>query len=70
MKEFVQQLDRWNFRCCAVYLLDSQFLLDTPKFFSGILSALSLMVTLEVPHVNIMSKVDLLTPSEKADIEK
>jgi hypothetical protein len=59
-----------NFRVCGVFLLDSQFLLDRSKFFSGILAALSVMVTLEIPHLNIMTKVDLLSKKEKEELEK
>ena len=70
MRQFVEQLERWNFRTCAVFLLDSQFLIDSAKYFSGVLAALSVMVTLEVPHVNVMSKVDLLSEEEKNGLEK
>ena len=70
MRQLVEQLEKWNFRTCAVFLLDSQFLLDSSKFFSGVLAALSVMVTLEIPHVNIMSKVDLLNKEEKENLEK
>ena len=48
-----------------MYLLDAQFLDDPSKYFSGVLSALSAMITLEVPHVNVMSKMDLLGDSRK-----
>lgn len=65
MRQLVQQLEKWNFRVCCVFLLDAQFLVDTPKFFSGVLAALSVMVTLEIPHVNVMTKVDLLSSADK-----
>ena len=45
---------------CATYLLESTFIVDPAKFFAGTLSAMSAMVMLELPHVNIMSKVDLI----------
>lgn len=70
MRQFVEQLERWNFRVCGIFLLDSQFLIDTPKFFSGVLSALSVMVTLEISHVNLMTKVDLLSQKDKDQLEK
>ncbi|SGY23684.1 BQ5605_C019g08968 [Microbotryum silenes-dioicae] len=44
----------------SVYLLESQFMEDTAKYFSGVLSAMSCMVGLEVPSVNVMSKMDLV----------
>ena len=45
---------------CATYLLEATFIVDRAKFFAGTLSAMSSMVMLELPHVNIMSKVDLV----------
>ena len=44
---------------CATYLLESTFMVDRAKFFAGTLSAMSAMIMLEVPHVNILSKMDL-----------
>ena len=49
-----------NVSLCATYLLESTFVVDRAKFFAGTLSAMSAMVMLELPHVNIMSKVDLI----------
>ena len=43
-----------------MYCVDSQFMTDAPKYVAGSLQALSTMVTLEVPHVNLLTKVDLL----------
>ncbi|KAF2661815.1 ATP binding family protein-like protein [Lophiostoma macrostomum CBS 122681] len=45
---------------CAAYLLESTFVMDRPKFFAGTLSAMSAMLMLEMPHVNILSKMDLV----------
>jgi len=59
----VQNLSRIGIRTCAVYLLESQFMEDRYKFFSGVLSAMSAMVNLEIPWINIMSKMDLVTES-------
>uniref|UniRef100_A0A8C8YL44 GPN-loop GTPase 3 n=1 Tax=Prolemur simus TaxID=1328070 RepID=A0A8C8YL44_PROSS len=40
------------------------------QFISGILAALSAMVSLEIPQVNIMTKMDLLSKKAKKEIEK
>jgi len=45
---------------CAAYLLEATFVVDKAKFFAGTLSAMSAMVMLEVPHINILSKMDLV----------
>ena len=70
MRQIVDQLQRWNFRLCGIFLLDSQFLIETSKFLAGVMTALSAMVTLELPHVNVLSKMDLLDKKAKKEIEK
>ncbi|KAF7301331.1 GPN-loop GTPase 3 [Mycena indigotica] len=57
----VQNLTKMGIRTSAVYLIESQFMEDKYKFFSGVLSAMSAMVNLEIPWINIMSKMDLVT---------
>jgi len=57
----VQNLTRMGIRVCATYLIESQFMEDRYKFFSGVLSAMSAMVNLEIPWINVMSKMDLVT---------
>ncbi|KAG9881889.1 hypothetical protein KCV05_g4920, partial [Aureobasidium melanogenum] len=49
-----------NVNLCAAYLLEATFVVDRAKFFAGTLSAMSAMLMLEVPHVNILSKMDLV----------
>lgn len=49
-----------NFNLCATYLLEAPFVVDRLKFFLGALSAMSAMILLELPHINILSKVDLV----------
>lgn len=66
MKQLVETLHSWDFSVCGVFLMDAQFLIDAAKFFSGAMSALSAMVQLEVPFVNVLSKMDLLS-KESAD---
>jgi len=49
-----------QFSLAASYLLESTFVIDKSKFFAGTLSAMSAMIMLEIPHINIMSKMDLV----------
>ncbi|TKA30331.1 GPN-loop GTPase 3 [Salinomyces thailandicus] len=49
-----------NISMCAAYLLESTFIVDRAKFFAGTLSAMSAMLMMELPHVNILSKMDLV----------
>ncbi|XP_076435155.1 GPN-loop GTPase 3-like [Babylonia areolata] len=70
MRQLVERLQQWNFRLCGVFLLDAQFLIEPSKFVSGMMTALSAMVSLEVPHVNVMSKLDLLSKKDKKGLER
>ncbi|NP_001335410.1 GPN-loop GTPase 3-like protein isoform X1 [Solanum lycopersicum] len=67
LKNFVEHLRRTNFNVCVVYLLDSQFITDVTKFISGCMASLSAMVQLELPHVNILSKMDLVTNKKEVE---
>ena len=70
MRQLADKLQNWNFRLCGVFLLDAQFLLEPSKFVSGMMTALSTMVNLELPHVNIMSKLDLLSKKDKKQLDR
>lgn len=70
MKKFTDELARLDFRTCAVFLLDSHFATDTAKFFSGVLVALSTVINLEVPSVNVLTKCDLLNEKQKKQLDQ
>ncbi|XP_076811111.1 GPN-loop GTPase 3-like [Clavelina lepadiformis] len=70
MRQLADTLQSWDFRVCAVFLVDSQFLGDPSKYISGVLSSLSCMVNLEIPHVSIMTKLDILPRSSKREVRK
>lgn len=55
---FLSRAGPLNIAMCAAYLLESTFVVDKAKFFAGTLSAMSAMIMLEMPHVNILSKMD------------
>lgn len=69
MKQLTQALLSWNFRLCAVFLLDSHFMIDGGKFISGSTLALTIMTNLELPHVNVLSKIDLLSGQTKKKLD-
>ncbi|XP_075424313.1 GPN-loop GTPase 3 [Ascaphus truei] len=70
IKHLVEQLQQWEFRVCGVFLVDSQFMVESFKFVSGIMAALSTMASLEIPQCNIMTKMDLLSKKAKKEIER
>jgi GPN-loop GTPase len=45
-------------------------MIDGAKFLSGTTAALSVMVNLQIPHVNILTKVDLLSKSARREMDK
>ncbi|KAI0869263.1 GPN-loop GTPase 3 like protein [Hypoxylon argillaceum] len=57
---FLTRAGSLDIRMCAAYLLEATFVVDRAKFFAGTLSAMSAMIMLEVPHINILSKMDLV----------
>ncbi|CEJ58895.1 Putative ATP binding protein [Penicillium brasilianum] len=58
LTQFLSRQGPLNINLCAAYLLESTFVVDKAKFFAGTLSAMSAMLMLEIPHVNILSKMD------------
>ncbi|GBF90441.1 hypothetical protein Rsub_03437 [Raphidocelis subcapitata] len=44
---------------CAVYCLDCHFVTEAPKYIAGAMQALAAMVKLELPHINLLTKMDL-----------
>ena len=60
MKTIVDALRSWDYAVCGLYLIDSHFMSDSGKFISGALMCLSAMLQLELPHLNILTKMDLI----------
>lgn len=68
MRDIVDTLQNSDFRIAGVYCIDVNFIEDGTKFLSGGLAALAGMMNLELPHINILTKCDLL--HENADVDK
>ena len=60
MGSLVKVLKTTGFSLCAVYCLDCTFLSDASKFISASLMALATMQSLSLPHLNILTKCDLV----------
>ncbi|RYP71841.1 hypothetical protein DL771_004553 [Monosporascus sp. 5C6A] len=68
---FLTRSGALDIRLCAAYLLEATFVVDRAKFFAGTLSAMSAMVMLEIPHINILSKMDLVKDQvRKKDLKR
>eukprot|EP01107_Rhizomastix_libera_P001444 TRINITY_DN12321_c0_g1_i1.p1 TRINITY_DN12321_c0_g1~~TRINITY_DN12321_c0_g1_i1.p1 ORF type:complete len:279 (-),score=84.88 TRINITY_DN12321_c0_g1_i1:7-843(-) len=68
---FVNFLKGEGYSIVGTYLLDSHFITEAGKYISGVLACLSAMVRLEIPHVNVLTKMDLCGVKEDSEeIEK
>ncbi|KAK9504697.1 hypothetical protein O3M35_010967 [Rhynocoris fuscipes] len=61
MKAIMQKLQAAGFSLCAVCLVDSHYCSDPGKFISALLLTLSTMLHMELPHINVLSKIDLMS---------
>ncbi|CAN1135659.1 GPN-loop GTPase QQT1 [Linum perenne] len=53
-------IKKLNLRLTAVHLVDAHLCSDPSKYISGLLLSLSTMIHLELPHINVLSKIDLI----------
>ncbi|CAM4702607.1 hypothetical protein PO909_009602 [Leuciscus waleckii] len=60
VKNIFAKLSKWNFRLTSVHLVDSHYCTDPAKFISVLCTSLSTMLQVELPHVNVLSKMDLI----------
>ncbi|XP_042297020.1 GPN-loop GTPase 2 isoform X2 [Sceloporus undulatus] len=60
LRNIFAQLAKWNFRLAAVHLVDSHYCTDPGKFISVLCTSLSTMLHVELPHINVLSKMDLI----------
>ena len=49
-----------NLQLCAVHLIDSHHCSDAGKFIAALILSLNAMLKIGLPHVNLLTKVDLL----------
>ena len=54
----------------GIFLLDCQFIGDIGKFFGGAITAMCCMFSLELPHFNILTKIDLIRHLPYSVLEK
>merc|ERR1719393_818646 len=66
MTKITQQLVKaLDLRLTAVHLIDSTLCLDAYRYISAVLVSLSAMMQMELPHVNVLSKIDTLSAHGK-----
>ncbi|KAJ8920018.1 hypothetical protein NQ315_006549 [Exocentrus adspersus] len=60
IKNIFAKLEKLSYHLCAVHMVDSHYCSDPPKFISTLLLSLSTMMQIALPHINVLSKADLL----------
>jgi len=66
MKNILESLQRMNYRIAAVHLVDSLHCANPASYISILLLSLTTMLQLELPHVNVLSKFDLVREDDLA----
>ncbi|KAF8556824.1 cytoplasmic protein [Imleria badia] len=61
LKHIIQRLSKVGFRLAAVHLCDAHYVTDPAKYVSVLLLSLRTMLQLELPHINVLSKIDILS---------
>ncbi|CAK5278096.1 unnamed protein product, partial [Mycena citricolor] len=67
VKHIVQKLTKGGFRLAAVHLCDAHYITDAAKYISILLLSLRAMLHLELPHINVLSKIDLISQYGELD---
>eukprot|EP01024_Parvocaulis_polyphysoides_P061225 TRINITY_DN6765_c0_g1_i1.p1 TRINITY_DN6765_c0_g1~~TRINITY_DN6765_c0_g1_i1.p1 ORF type:complete len:318 (-),score=31.57 TRINITY_DN6765_c0_g1_i1:260-1159(-) len=59
--DMIEVLTReWDLRLAAIHMIDGNQCTDAGKYLGGLLLSLNCMLHLALPHVNVMSKMDIL----------
>lgn len=67
LKSIVQKLVKAGFHLATVHLIDSTFCSEPSKFISALLLSLKVMMFFELPHLNVLSKLDIIESMGKLD---
>ncbi|ORY51432.1 hypothetical protein BCR33DRAFT_694289 [Rhizoclosmatium globosum] len=60
MRSILQTLEKHDFRLCIVHMVDAHLCTDPSKYISSLLLSLKTMLHLSQPHINVLSKIDLI----------
>ncbi|KZS97310.1 hypothetical protein SISNIDRAFT_482228 [Sistotremastrum niveocremeum HHB9708] len=60
LKKIVTKLGKSGFRLAAVHLCDAHYVTNASTYISVLMLSLRTMLHLELPHINVLSKVDLI----------
>ncbi|KAJ1552219.1 GPN-loop GTPase 2, partial [Cladochytrium tenue] len=60
VKKTLEWLERQGNRLCVVHMVDAHLCTDPSKYVAALMLSLKTMIQLELPHLNVLSKIDLL----------
>jgi GPN-loop GTPase len=60
IRNIVQHMIALDYRIACVNLVDSHYCTDPAKFISVLLMSLTVIIKLELPAINVLSKIDLI----------
>ncbi|KAJ1912931.1 hypothetical protein H4219_005416, partial [Mycoemilia scoparia] len=60
VRNICQRLQKINFQLVSVHLVDASYCTDPAKYISVLLVSLVTMMMIELPHINVLSKIDLI----------
>ncbi|KAI5780897.1 hypothetical protein EDC01DRAFT_667621 [Geopyxis carbonaria] len=60
LKRIFARMQKMGYRLVVVHLVDAHYCSDPSKYISILLLSLRSMLQLDLPHVNVLSKIDLL----------
>ncbi|KAL0232843.1 hypothetical protein GEMRC1_011590 [Eukaryota sp. GEM-RC1] len=64
MRNLTQTFQNWRYTLVGVYCLEAITVIDPARFISGFLACLSTMYQFSLPHVNVLTKCDLVGNKE------
>lgn len=64
MSKIFAKLEELRYHLCTVHLVDSHYCSEPAKFISTLILSLNTMLQMGLPHVNVLSKADLLKKYE------
>ncbi|KAG9290831.1 hypothetical protein G9A89_010980 [Geosiphon pyriformis] len=60
VKNIIERLGKLSYRLVTVHLVDAHHCTDPAKYISVLLLSLKTMLQIELPHINVLSKIDLM----------
>ncbi|KAL0219035.1 hypothetical protein P9112_004688 [Eukaryota sp. TZLM1-RC] len=67
MRHLTKTFVNWGYNMVGIYCLDSNIVLDPCRFISGFLTCVSTMYQFSLPHVNVLTKTDLIADKSKLE---